>query len=123
MTPTHFSVALAMVAVTVILFLWFQRSLAAGSARRMTRMLTRVGLDLEIATRGDPRTEAVVKEARRRCANCRVEDFCNRWLTGKYAGDDSFCPNARVFRSLANTGLANTGLANTGLANTGGRSG
>ena len=114
MTPTHFSVALAMVAVTVILFLWFQRSLAAGSARRMTRMVTRVGLDLEIATRSDPRTKAVVTEARRRCGNCRVEDFCNRWLAGQCEGDDSFCPNARVFHSLASTGLTSTGLANTG---------
>ena len=44
MTPTHISVAIVMVAVTAVLFLWFQRSLAAGSARRMTQLLTRIGL-------------------------------------------------------------------------------
>ncbi len=108
MTPTHISVAIVMVAVTVVLFLWFQRSLAAGSARRMTRMLTRVGLDPEIATQGDPRAKAIMKEARRRCGNCRVEDFCNRWLTGECEGGNAFCPNARIFHSLANTGLAST---------------
>ncbi len=104
MTPIHISVAIAMVAVTVVLFLWFQRSMAAGSARRMTRMVSFVGLDPEIATRGDPRTKAVMREARRRCGNCRVEDFCNRWLTGECEGDNAFCPNARVFDSLAGTG-------------------
>ncbi len=104
MTPTHISVAIVMVAVTVVLFLWFQRSVAAGSTRRMTRMLTRVGLGPETATQGDPRTKAIMKEARRRCGNCRVEDFCNRWLTGKCEGGNAFCPNARVFRSLASTG-------------------
>ncbi len=101
MTPTHISVAIVMVAVTAVLFLWFQRSLAAGSARRMTRMLRRFGLDPGIATRGDPRTEAIMKEARRRCGNCRLEDFCNRWLTGDCEGANAFCPNARVFHGLA----------------------
>ena len=104
MTPTHISVAIVMVAVTAVLFLWFQRSLAAGSARRMTRMLTRVGLDPYIITLGDPQTKAIMKEARRRCGNCRVEDFCNRWLTGDCEGGNAFCPNARVFDSLASTG-------------------
>ncbi len=108
MTPTHISVAIVMVAVTVVLFLWFQRSLAAGSTRRRTRMLRRIGLDPDIATRGDPQTKAVMKEARRRCGNCRVEDICNRWLIGECEGGNAFCPNARVFRSLANTGLAST---------------
>ena len=118
MTPTHISVAIVMVAVTAILFLWFQRSLAAGSIRRMSGMLTHVGLDPAIATRGDSRTMAIMKEARRRCGNCRVEDFCNRWLAGECEGGNAFCPNARVFRSLANTSLANTSLANTrGLSN------
>ncbi len=109
MTPTHISVAIVMVAVTAVLFLWLQRSLAAGSARRMTRMLRRVGLDPEIATRGDPRTMAVMKEARRRCGNCRLEDFCNRWLTGDCEGGNDFCPNARVFHALTNTSLASAG--------------
>ena len=104
MTPTHISVAIVMVAVTIVLFLWFQRTLAAGSARRMTRMVAYVGLDPKIATRGDPRTQAVMTEARRRCANCRVEDFCNRWLAGECEGGNAFCPNARVFHSLANIG-------------------
>ncbi len=114
MTPTHISVAIVMVAATAVLFLWLQRSVAAGSARRMTHMLTRFGLDPYIITLGDPQTKAVMKEARRRCGNCRVEDFCNRWLIGECEGGNAFCPNARVFRSLANMSLANTSLASTG---------
>ena len=104
MTPTHISVAIVMVAVTAVLFLWLQRILADGSARRMTQMLTRIGLDPEIATRGDPRTKAIMKEAQRRCGNCRVEDFCNRWLTGECEASNAFCPNARVFHALARAG-------------------
>ncbi len=114
MTPPHISVAIVMVAVTAVLFLWFQRSLAAGSIRRMSSMLMHVGLDPAIATRGDLRTMAIMKEARRRCGNCRVEDHCDRWLSGDCQGGNAFCPNARVFRSLASTGLASTGLASTG---------
>ncbi len=104
MTPTHISVAIVMLAVTAVIFLWFQKSLAAGSARRMTQMLKRVGLDPYIITLGDPQTKAIMKEARRRCGNCRVEDFCNRWLTGDCEGGDDFCPNARVFHHLASAG-------------------
>ena len=104
MTPIHISVAIVMVAVTAVLFLWLQRILADGSARRMTQMLTRIGLDPEIATWGDPRTKAIMKEAQRRCGNCRVEDFCNRWLTGECEASNAFCPNARVFHALAIAG-------------------
>ncbi len=103
MTPTHISVAIVMVAVTVVLFLWFRRSLAAGSARRRTRMLKRVGLDPYIAMLGDPQTKAIMKEAQRRCGKCRVEDLCERWLAGECEGDNAFCPNAKVFDGLAST--------------------
>ncbi len=95
------NVAIVMVAVTVVIFVWFQRSQAAASAMRMMRMMTRVGLDPGSATHGDPQTEAIMKEARRRCGRCMLEDFCDRWCAGKVKGDNAFCPNARIFRDLA----------------------
>ncbi len=107
MTPTLFeamfqiNVAIVMVAVTVVIFVWFQRSQAAASAMRMMRMMTRVGLDPGFATHGDRQTKAIMKEVRRRCARCRLEDFCDRWCAGKVKGDNAFCPNARIFRDLA----------------------
>ncbi len=97
------NVAIVMVAVTVVLFVWFQRSQAAASAMRMMRMMTRAGLDPEFVTHGDPQTKATMKEARRRCGWCRLEDFCDRWCAGKVEEGNSFCPNARIFRNLART--------------------
>ena len=109
MTPTlseamfEINVAIVMVAVTVVIFVWFQRSQAAASAMRMIRMTTRVGLDPGSVTHGDRQTKAIMKEARRRCARCGLEDFCDRWCAGTVEGGDAFCPNARIFRDLART--------------------
>ena len=95
------NVAIVMVAVTVVIFVWFQRSQAAASAMRMMRMMTRVGLDRGFVTHGDRQTKAIMKEVRRRCGRCRLEDFCDRWCAGKVKGGNAFCPNARIFRDLA----------------------
>ena len=102
MDPTQFELTLAifMVSWAVFLGLWFRKGLAGASLRRMTRMMTRVGLDPEIAADGGPRTQAVMKAARRRCRNCRAEDLCDRWLAGKTGGENFFCPNAHTFRIL-----------------------
>ncbi len=106
MTPTLFdamfeiNVAIVMVAVTFALFMWVQRSQAAASARRLTGVMTRVGLDPGIAGLGDPRTTAIMNQARHRCRKCPREDVCDRWLAGSVKGDNTFCPNAQTFRSL-----------------------
>ena len=66
MSPTTFEigVAIVMVAVTVGIFVWLRRSMAAASARRMTGMMTRVGLDTGMTLHGDPGTMAILIEAR-----------------------------------------------------------
>ena len=92
--------ALFMVAVTIALFVWFRESEAAGSARRRLRMMAHIGLDPGIAKRSGGRFAPIMKEARRRCGNCRFEDRCELWLSGEGEGDNSFCPNARTFQSL-----------------------
>ncbi len=104
MTPIQISVAILMLGATVAIFVWLQRNEAAASGRRMTAMMTRFGLDPRTAALGDPRTEVIMKEAQRRCGKCRFEGFCERWLTGKGNGDNTFCPNAQTFRILAGTG-------------------
>jgi hypothetical protein len=103
-TMTGIGVAIVLVAVNVAVFVWFYRKKAAASGWRMMCMMTRIGLDPAMATPGDPRTEAMMKEARRRCARCRLEDFCERWLTGKAKGSSAFCPNARTFDALTRAG-------------------
>jgi hypothetical protein len=100
MNPTlfEFGVAMFMVAVSVALIVWFSRSMAAASGRRLLHMLTRAGVDLEVAKQDD--TKAIIQDARRRCLRCRSEDLCDRWLAGKVEGGYSFCPNAQIFRTL-----------------------
>ena len=103
MNPTLFEIgaAIIMVAVSIALIVWFSRYLAAASGRRMMHMLTRAGVDPEIARQGDP--EAIIQDVRSRCRKCRSEDLCDRWLAGKVEGDNDFCPNAQIFRSLTRT--------------------
>lgn len=102
MSPTLFEIgaALVMVAVIVALLVWFARSLAASSERRMIRMLMRAGVNLDIAARGDK--EAIIEDIRSRCRKCRVEALCERWLAGKTEGENTFCPNAQIFSALTN---------------------
>ena len=103
MNPTVFELgfALFIVAVSVSLVVWFWRYMAATSERRTMQMMTRAGVAPELARRGD--TEAIIKDVRTRCRKCASEDFCDRWLAGKVDGENSFCPNAKLFRSLAGT--------------------
>ncbi len=105
MTPTVISVAIFMVAVGIASIVWLQGYRVAASTRRMKGMMTRVGLDPETATLGDPRTKAIMKEVRHRCRRCPREDFCDRWLAGKVKGDNTFCPNAQTFGILTGTSI------------------
>jgi uncharacterized protein DUF6455 len=103
MNPTLFEIGVAifMLAVSVAFVVWFLRYMAAASGRRMMQMLTRAGVDPEVARHGD--TEAIIQDVRSRCQKCRSEDLCDRWLAGKVEGDNSFCPNAQIFRVLTRT--------------------
>ena len=112
MNPTLFeamfeiNVAIILVTVNVALLVWFQRNLVATSARRMMGMMTHAGLDPVVAIEGDRRTKAIMKEAGRRCRNCMREGLCDRWLAGKVEGSNSFCPNARTFRTLTGASVS-----------------
>ena len=103
MNPTLFEIGVAifMLAVSIALVVWFFRYTAAASGRRMIHMLTGVGVDPEVARQGD--NEAIMRDVQSRCVRCRSEALCDRWLAGKVEGDDSFCPNAQIFRRLTRT--------------------
>lgn len=90
--------AIAMTGIAVAFVLWFRRYLAANSERRMLTMIESVGLDPEIATSGE--IPAIMKEVRQRCRSCATEAVCERWLQRNEEGDNSFCPNAKVFEVL-----------------------
>ncbi len=78
--------------------MWPRSNTTAGSAKRMTAMMTRVGVGA--AALGDPRTLPMRKLARRRCRRCSSINLCERWSAGKVEGGNSFCPNAQAFRLL-----------------------
>ena len=103
MNTTLFQIggALIMMAVSVALIVWFFKYTAAASGRRVVRMLTRAGVDPEVARSGD--TEAIMLDVQSRCRRCQSDALCDRWLAGKAEGDNSFCPNAQIFRSLTKT--------------------
>lgn len=101
MTLFQILAALLMLAAAIALVAAYRRYLAAGSERRMRSMLETVGVDSEVLSSAD--TNAIVREIRQRCQTCSAEDVCEHWLTGKTAGDNSFCPNAKVFDELRKT--------------------
>ena len=93
--------AVVMVGVAITLFVALRRYMAAASERRMMSMLESVGLDPATVASGD--TEAIMNEIRQRCRRCTTESVCERWLAGNEAGENDFCPNARVFEALKPT--------------------
>ena len=100
MNPTLFeiSVAAVMIAVSVALVLWFWKEMAAASERRTMDMLSSTGAGNMPAD-----DEPVMRDALRRCRRCPSEGLCERWLAGSVGGDNSFCPNAQIFRKLTAT--------------------
>jgi len=94
-------VAIFMATAAIAVVASFRKARHAASARRLLRMLERVGLDLAIASSGD--NESVMKEIRRRCRTCATEDLCERWLAGDVHGDNYFCPNSSVIVALKGT--------------------
>lgn len=90
--------AIAMIGVAVALVILYRRYLAANSERRMRSMLESVGLDPAIAASGEIPT--IMKEVRQRCQSCGSEDACERWLAENKEGENSFCPNSKVFEIL-----------------------
>ncbi len=103
MNPTLSQIggAIVMVTVSIALLVWFLRYLGATSERRLMRMLKRAGVNPEIAAQDD--TEGIIKDVRSRCRKCRFEDLCERWLAGEVEGENTFCPNARIFSILTRT--------------------
>lgn len=101
MNPTlsQFVLGLAMAVVAILLVWRYVKYKRAGSYRRLQAMLEKVGVDPELAGSGD--TESIMQEVRRRCSRCQSEDTCERWLAGDDAGDNDFCPNAKVLSALA----------------------
>lgn len=97
MNPTLFEISFAAltVAVSVGLVVWFWRDLAAASERRTMDMLASAGVGYI-----PPGDDAAMQDVRRRCRRCPSEGLCERWLAGSVGGDNSFCPNARIFRKL-----------------------
>ena len=94
-------IGVLMVSVSLALTAWYFGYLGASSESRMIRMLKRAGVDPEIARRNDKK--AIIKDVRSRCRKCQSEAQCERWLAGDVGGENTFCPNHRIFSKLAKT--------------------
>ena len=90
--------AILMVLVVGGLIVTWWNYQARNSERRRMSMLESLGLDPAIASGRDLPT--IMNDVRQRCEHCQSEDMCERWLRGEVAGDNEFCPNARVFEIL-----------------------
>lgn len=97
-TITQFLAAVAMIGAAIGFIFLFRHYLAVNSERRMRAMLENVGVDPEVASLSG--IETIMSEVRNRCQSCKSESLCERWLAGEEAGDNEFCPNARVFEIL-----------------------
>ena len=93
--------ALAMLTATVMMIVTYHAFRRAGSARRIARMMKRLGLDPTIMKRGEAQSMAVAEEVWDRCRKCPVEGHCERWLRGDVSGGHTFCPNAGTFHLLS----------------------
>ena len=102
MNPTLFeiSVAAVMLGASVALLMWFWSDMGAASERRTMDMLASAGVG-----NIPPDHEPIMQDALRRCRRCPSEGLCERWLAGSVEGDNSFCPNAQIFRKLTDTAI------------------
>ncbi len=103
-TLSDIGTAILLVAVATALFVGFCRMLEAASRNRLRRMMARYGLDRDKLANSDRGTGLDMHAVRSRCRRCPVEDACERWLAGKIAGDNGFCPNAKIFGGTVKTG-------------------
>ena len=94
-------IGVLMVGVGLALTAWYFCYLGGSSESRMLRMLKRAGVDPEIARRNDKKS--IINDVRSRCRKCQSEAECERWLAGDAGGENTFCPNHRIFSRLAKT--------------------
>ena len=78
----------------------------ASQAEMMDRMLGRVGVDPNHATRVEDGMDWY--EARTRCLDCQSIAICKAWLAGEPSNGNpeppEFCPNASFFRDCHTDG-------------------
>ncbi len=103
-TLSDIGIAILLVAAATALFVWFCRRLEAASDSRLRRMMQSFGLDPDRHMNSDTGTGLDMYEVRARCRKCPAEDRCERWLAGEIAGDNGFCPNAKIFGGAVKTG-------------------
>jgi hypothetical protein len=104
MTLSDMGTGILFVVIAAALIVWFRAKLASGSLSRMRRMMTSVGLDPDKLPSSDGETGLDMQAVRTRCRMCPAEDLCERWLAGEVAGDNGFCPNAKIFGGVVRAG-------------------
>ncbi len=104
MTLSDMGTAILFVVTAAALIVWFRAKHVSGSLSRMRRMMTSVGLDPDNLASSDAGAGLDMQAVRTRCRMCPAEDLCERWLAGEVAGDNGFCPNAKIFGGAVRAG-------------------
>lgn len=104
MTLSDMGTAILFVVIAAALIVWFRAKLVSGSLSRMRRMMTSGGLDPDKFASSDAGAGLDIQAVRTRCRMCPAEDLCERWLAGEVAGDNGFCPNAKIFGGVVRAG-------------------
>ncbi len=104
MTLSDMETAILFVVIAAAWIVWFRAKLVSGSLSRMRRMMTSVGLDPDNLASSDAGAGLDMQAVRTRCRMCPAEDLCERWLAGEVAGDNGFCPNAKIFGGAVRAG-------------------
>ncbi len=104
MTLSDMGTAILFVVIAAALIVWFRAKLVSGSLSRMRRMMTSVGLDPDKLASSYAGAGLDMQAVRTRCRMCPAEDLCERWLAGEVAGDNGFCPNAKIFGGAVRAG-------------------
>lgn len=103
-TFSDIGTAILLVFAATALFVWFYNQLEAASSSRLRRMMAHYGLDPDKLANSDAGTGLDMHAVRSRCRRCPVENVCERWLAGQIAGDNVFCPIAKIFSGAIKTG-------------------
>ena len=103
-TLSDIGIAILLVVVATALIVWFCRTIEAASRSRLRRMMAHYGLDPDKLANSESGTGLDMNAVRSRCRRCPVENVCERWLAGEIAGDNGFCPNAKIFYGAVKTG-------------------
>lgn len=98
---SYFTIAIILAVATSLILAVFHWRNSRATESRLRRMMESCGVDRNTAEHADQLLQVDMHAVRERCRHCQVTGLCDHWLNEEAATSNSFCPNARVFRTAA----------------------